>query len=63
MAKFESLDLTKMSDSEVNKFLDNNSMLTGATPNHGYDYIQRSTGNFGTEHYFSIDVFGNLKIE
>ena len=60
--KMRQLDLTKMSDDEVNTFLDSYARLNGGTPNHGYDYIQRMTG-LGIENYFNKSVFGKLKFK
>ena len=60
--KMKQLDLTKMSDDEVNTFLDNYARLNGGTPNHGYDYIQRMTG-LGVENYFNKSVYGKLKFK
>ncbi|MBQ8188505.1 MAG: RHS repeat-associated core domain-containing protein [Lachnospiraceae bacterium] len=56
------LDLTKMSDDEVNAFLECYARLNGGTPNHGYDYIQRMTG-LGVENYFHKSVYKKLKFK
>lgn len=56
------LDLTKMSDDEVNAFLDRYARLNDGIPDHGYDYIQRMTG-IGVENYFSKFVFDKLNFK
>ena len=60
--RMKRLDLTKMSDDEVNMFLDSYARLNGGTPNHGYDYIQRMTG-LGVENYFNKSIYEKLKFK
>lgn len=62
LSKMKQLDLTKMTDDEVNAFLDSYARLNGGTPNHGYEYIQRMTG-LGVENYFNKSVFEKLKFK
>jgi hypothetical protein len=60
LAKMKSLDMTKLSDEQVDEFLDKYAKLNGGTPNHGFEYIRRGT-NIGVENYFSSSVFEYLK--
>lgn len=63
---FESIkkkDLTKLSDEEVDDFMQKYSKENKKMPlKHGYDYIKRGS-NLGIENYFSKDIFKMLKFK
>ena len=56
--KLNGIDLTKMSDMDVDEWMERFSQYGEGNP-HGKDYVARGTG-MGTEHYFSPDAFKNF---
>jgi hypothetical protein len=52
------LDIRQLSEENANTWYSLYSRSPGTTAlEHGYDYVVRTTGNFGEEHYFSFKVF------
>jgi hypothetical protein len=50
LAGLRTVDLTSMTDSEVNAMYD-------AGAEYGFEHLIRSPGNYGVEHFFRSDVF------
>jgi RHS repeat-associated protein len=58
LSSMRSLNIDSLPDPDL--FMSKYSRLWGAIPNHGYDWLMRGT-RFGTEHYFSNNVFDLLR--
>jgi hypothetical protein len=59
VGQLRELDLTQLSDEDVNAWLNKHSEYGDAEP-HDWKYIVRNTG-MGTEHYFASHVFTRLR--
>jgi hypothetical protein len=58
LGKLRKLDLTQLSDDEVNAWMEKHSHYGDAEP-HDWEYVLRNT-DLGTEHYFAAAIFGQL---
>jgi hypothetical protein len=59
LGQMKKLDLTALTDSEVNAWMERYSHYGDAEP-HEWDYVARQT-EIGVEHYFAARVFAKLK--
>ena len=62
LKKLKTMDLTKLSDLEVDNFLGKYSSLYGEGLSHNFDRVMRKTGNFGVENYFHKSTFKSFNI-
>ncbi|WP_448321957.1 RHS repeat-associated core domain-containing protein, partial [Streptomyces sp. CO7] len=60
LAALRQTHVGRMTESEMDEFIDRHSIMYGRGEPHDFDYISRPT-NMGTEHYFHAGVFGLLR--
>ena|SRR5437762_12523983 len=60
LQSFQRLDIDSLSEEDAETWMARYSQLWGGTPDHGLEYIQRST-QFGVEHFFARSVFHLLQ--
>jgi hypothetical protein len=60
---FLKFDVRKLSDDDATEWLKRYSKAPGRIPqNHSYQYIIRTTGNYGVEYYFSPSAFSYFQM-
>lgn len=58
--RLRTLDLRRLDDAAVEEWMATHSQYGEGLP-HPFQHVIRETGNFGSEHYFSADVFSSFK--